>query len=168
MIAGVAGVAAAIAIVVGIFAKSSSSTASLPSQPVAVAPVVAPPAPRPVAPTPAVTAPAAPQPNHVLFGVEPFDAHVFVGTEDLGVQPLTVDVPAGQKVTVEVRRDGFRPQQLTIDGSEKKVKLRLVKVPGARPAAPAPAKPAAEVAAPKPPPAPPALGGGEIVNPWAK
>jgi hypothetical protein len=92
---------------------------------------------------------------------------VFQDGQDLGAQPLTVDVPVGQKITVEVRRDGFKPQTVTLDGSEKKVKIKLVKLPGVgRPAA---AKPPAATDANKPPPSPPpSLGGGEIVNPWAK
>jgi serine/threonine-protein kinase len=164
--AGIAGVAAAIAIVVGIFAKSSSSTASSgPPQPatVPVMPVVAAPVPTP----PAAPAPAHVEPRHVLFASDPLDSHVFQDGQDLGAQPLTVDVPVGQKVTVEVRRDGFKAQTVTLDGSEKKVKIKLVKLPGgARP----PAKPPAATDANKapPPPAPPSLGGGEIVNPWAK
>jgi serine/threonine protein kinase len=171
VIAGVAGIMAAISIVVAIFANSSSSTASAPTS------VAAPPATALISPprvatalptaTPAPTlAPSAPESNQVLFGIEPIDAHVFIGSQDLGSPPLTVDVPAGQKVIVDVRREGFRTQQLTLDGSEKKIKLRMVRNPTGRPAAAAPKPAAAETAAAKP--APPSLGGGEIVNPWAK
>ncbi|HEY3592253.1 MAG TPA: serine/threonine-protein kinase, partial [Polyangiaceae bacterium] len=173
--AGVAGVLAAIAIVVGIFAKSSSSTASgVPPKPAPVAePVVhvqppAPmPAPAPIA-TPAPTAatpPAAPV-RHVLFASEPLDSHVFQNGQDLGAQPLTVDVPVGEKVIVEVRRDGYRPQKLTLDGSDPKVKIRLARQSG-RPGSARPAN--APEGAPKPAGGQsPAQGNGEIVNPWAK
>jgi serine/threonine-protein kinase len=172
--AGVAGVAAAIAIVVGIFAKSSSSTASsnlmAPAAPPA-APVTPSPVPPAAAPPPATAAPAAPEPKHVLFASEPLDSHVFHDGQDLGASPVTIDVPAGQKVTVEVRREGYKPQLVTLDGSEKKVKTNLVRVP----VAPGPkkqggARPGAESGPAKAPPGqpPPALGGGEIVNPWAK
>lgn len=174
--AGVAGVLAAIAIVVGIFAKSSSSTASgVPAKPVVTAvaePRVPPP---PPAPPPAVTAAPAPAPlpapapaanvRHVLFASEPLDSHVFQNGQDLGSQPLTVDVPAGEKVVVEVRRDGFRPQKVTLDGSEAKMKIRLIKLPG-RPQVSRP-----NGAEPKAAPAGgsgTSLGGGDIVNPWAK
>jgi len=46
---------------------------------------------------------------------------------------------AGEKVIVEVRRDGYRPQKLTLDGADAKVKVRLVRIPGraiARPPTP--------------------------------
>ena len=162
--AGVAGITAAIMIVVGIFAKSSSSTASDAPKPVTLAPtaVVEPPKPAepPPAPAPAVEI------KHVLFASEPLDSHVFQNGQDLGAPPLTVDVPKGQKITVEVRREGFKPQTLTIDGSEAKMKVKLDKLA----AAPRPA-PVRRPSEPAPRPANPAstsIGGGEIVNPWAK
>jgi serine/threonine-protein kinase len=171
--AGVAGVAAAIAIVVGIFAKSSSSTASLPAQPAAAALTTATPAPTPVAP-PATVSAAAPkvEAKHVLVATDPLDAHVFQDGQDLGSAPLTLDVPIGQKLSIEIRRDGFKPQTMVVDGSQPKLKIKLVGAPpmahgGAKPAGGKPASP--DPAAAKPPaPAPPSLGGGEIVNPWAK
>src|SRR5207248_1397511 len=96
--AGVAGVIAAIAIVVGIFAKSSSSTAStnlVSPAAVPASPPAATPAPPPVAPTP--PAPAAPEAKHVLFASEPLDAHVFQNRQDLGATPVNIDVPVRQK-----------------------------------------------------------------------
>jgi len=80
-------------------------------------------------------------------------------------------VPVGQKLNIEVRRDGFRTQTMVVDGVQAKVKVKLVGSPpashgggkpagGGKPPAPDPGKPA--------PPAPPSIGGGEIVNPWAK
>jgi serine/threonine-protein kinase len=159
--AGVAGITAAIMIVVGIFAKSSSSTAQ-------DAPKTAITAPTPITPVkPVETPPPAPPPvevKHVLFASEPLDSHVFHNGQDLGATPLTVDVPAGQKVLVEVRRDGFKPQTLTLDGSEAKMKVKLEKLPAAT-ARPAPKKgPEPQ----RPAPASTSIGGGEIVNPWAK
>jgi serine/threonine-protein kinase len=171
--AGVAGVAAAIAIVVGIFAKSSSSTASLPAQPAAAALTTATPAPTPVAPPPTVSA-AAPkvEAKHVLLATDPLDAHVFQDGQDLGSAPLTLDVPIGQKLTIEIRRDGFKAQTMVVDGSQPKLKVKLIGAPpmahgGAKPAAGKPASPEPATAKPAAP-APPSLGGGEIVNPWAK
>jgi serine/threonine-protein kinase len=167
--AGVAGVVAAIAIVVAIFAKSSSSTASSNLvAPAAVAPAVVTQAPPPPAPP---ATPAVPEAKHVLFASEPLDAHVFQNGSDLGATPVTVDVPVGQKVTIEVRREGYKTQLVTLDGAQAKVKTNLVRAPmpggkhpGARPAG-------GEAATQKPPAAQtpaPSLGGGEIVNPWAK
>jgi serine/threonine protein kinase len=157
--AGVAGVTAAIMIVVGIFAKSSSSTAS-DTKAVTLAPtmVVEP-------PKPAEPAPAPVEVKHILFTSEPLDSHVFQNGQDMGAQPLTVEVPKGQKVTVEVRREGFKPQTVTIDGSEAKMKVKLDKLAAAP--RPAPARRPSE-AAPRPASPSSTLGGGEIVNPWAK
>ncbi len=79
--AGLAGVAAAIAIVLGIFAKSSSSTASLGPAPWET-PAVQP----PLEPPPAATPPPPPTPEaiHVLFACDPLDAHVFQDGHDWG------------------------------------------------------------------------------------
>jgi tRNA A-37 threonylcarbamoyl transferase component Bud32 len=167
MVAGIAGVLAAVAIVVGVFAKSSSSTAS--SGPANTAPVAAPtPAPTPE-PAAAPTQSAAPaiELKHVLFAAEPLDAHVFLGEQDLGQPPLTVDVPVGQKVTVEVRREGYKTKSLTLDGTEAKQTVKLARDLTVRaPPVKKPEKPAATGAASKP--SSPSLGGSEIVNPWAK
>jgi serine/threonine protein kinase len=160
--AGVAGVTAAIMIVVGIFAKSSSSTASdAPKTTLAPTAVVEPP--KPVEPAPAPIPP--PEVKHVLFASEPLDSHVFHNGQDLGAPPLTVDVPHGQKVTVEVRHDGYKPQTISLDGSEAKMKVKLEKVAAAP--RPAPARRPSEPSRPATPSST-SIGGGEIVNPWAK
>ena len=161
--AGVAGVTAAIMIVVGIFAKSTSSTASDAPKAITLAPTMVVEPPKPPDPPPA---PAPVEVKHVLFASEPLDSHVFHNGQDLGATPLTVDVPKGQRVTVEVRREGFKPQTLTLDGSEAKMKVKLDKLAAAP--RPAPARRPSE-SAPRPAnPSPTTLGGGEIVNPWAK
>jgi eukaryotic-like serine/threonine-protein kinase len=158
--AGVAGITAAIMIVVGIFAKSSSSTASDVPKATNLVPtgIVEPPK------APETPLPAPVEIKHVLFAAEPLDSHVYQDGQDLGAPPLTVDVPKGQKVTVEVRHDGFRSQTLSVDGAEAKMKVKLEKLPAPR-AAPAKRSPEA----PRPAtPSSTSLGGGEIVNPWAK
>jgi serine/threonine-protein kinase len=163
--AGVAGVTAAVMIVVGIFAKSSSSTAS-DAHKATLAPTEVAPTPKPAEPPPAAT-PAPLEVKHVLFASEPLDSHVFQNGQDLGATPLTVDVPIGQKVQVEVRRDGFKSQTLTLDGTQPKMKVKLEKVA----AAPRPAPPRRTPTETAPRPASPSstgIGGGEIVNPWAK
>lgn len=168
MLAGAAGVLAAVAIVVGVLARSSSSTAS--SGPAApTVPVVAP---TPTA-TAEPTASAAPtiELKHVLFAAEPLDAHVFLGEQDLGQPPLTVDVPVGQKVTVEVRREGYKSKSLVLDGSDAKQTVKLARDLAVRTPPPVkkPDKPATPGTPPKPSkPSSPSLGGSEIVNPWAK
>jgi serine/threonine-protein kinase len=158
--AGVAGITAAIMIVVGIFAKSSSSTASDSPKPVTLAPTAVVEPPKAPEPPPA----PAPEIKHVLFASEPLDSHVFQNGHDLGAPPLTVDVPQGQKVSVEVRREGYKSQTLTLDGSEAKMKVKLEKVA----AAPRPAPPRRPSEPQRPATPSSTIGGGEIVNPWAK
>jgi eukaryotic-like serine/threonine-protein kinase len=177
--AGVAGVLAAIGIVVAVFAKSSSSTArSNDGRPVLS---TAQPAAAPSLAAPADTKAAPPAPTgevkRVLFGAEPSDAHVFVGDLDMGTAPVSVDVAAGRTVAVEVRREGFKTYASTIDGTQPRVMVRLTRMmggrpgPGQRPVTQTGKQPAASpAAAPAPAPAAPAapLGGGDIVNPWAR
>jgi len=166
--AGLAGVVAAVAIVAAIFAKSTLSTASFRTAP-GPEPAAAPPQGivQPVV-LPTASAQPAPPPveaKHVLVVTEPLDARVFRDGVDLGSAPLTVDVAAGQVAAIEIRREGYKPQTKTLDGSKQKVTFKLEKIPGARPRSGA-GRPAADT---EPRPAqPPAMGGGEIVNPWAR
>ncbi len=168
LVAGIAGVSVAIALVVAIFAKSSASDAAPSSTGAAQqppTPVAEPtPAPTPEAKTQADAAPAAPAKRQVVLAVQPLDAHVYRGEEDLGVSPVVVEVAEGEKFEVLVRRRGYKEQALTLDASEPKrsVKLSLDHTSTAvRP--PQPTPPATP---PKPVKKKPSLGGGEIVNPW--
>jgi serine/threonine-protein kinase len=120
-----------------------------------------------------VVAPAAPEQllitSQVVLAVEPLTAHVFQGDKDLGSSPVVVQVPEGDRVDVEVRQDGYKPQTLHLDGSKQKLSISLEpikpRVAGpARPAAPKAAAPAEEHKKPRPGQQ---IGGGEIVNPWA-
>ena len=166
--AGVAGVLAAVGIVVAIFAQSSSGTASPspPVQPVARAPEPAPtpvpsptpaPAPEPsAAPQPAAEAPPQPKLSRVLFATEPLDAVVFRGDEELGSGPLTIEVAENQPVEVEVRREGYKTKKVTVDGSEERMTVKLEKKKVQAPAK-APRRKA---------PSGSGLGTTEIVNPW--
>ncbi len=165
--AGIAGVCASLGIVIAIFAKSSSSDAA-------------------EQPTTAVTAPVTtaealktPEPEvqpveeldvsrQVLIAVEPLDAHVFVGDEDLGASPVEIDVKDGKTVEAEIRRDGFVTRKVKIDGSDPKLSVKLRRIGGRAIARPVPkpqTKPAVRPTGPKPKPKP-KIGGGEIVNPW--
>jgi serine/threonine protein kinase len=169
--AGIAGVLATVGLVALIFAKSSSSTA-LSNERHAESPSSsgAAPPPRSVdSPTakaePSDNATTSAEPKRVLLSSEPLDAHFFQGGRDLGSPPLAVSVPSGQSVSVEARREGFKPETVLLDGSEKSVTVRLVKIPGPRPPASRPAH-GPTTSTPRASPTP--IGGGEIVNPWAK
>lgn len=159
MWAGIAGILAAVGIVVAIFAQSSNGTASSPSSPPAQ-PVAEPLSPPKPAPTPVPEAPPQPKLVKVLFATEPLDAHVFRGTDDLGQPPLTIDVVGDQPVEVEVRREGYETRKLVIDGSEERVTIKLEKakavVPAKAPRRRAPTKSKSS------------LGTSEIVNPWGR
>jgi serine/threonine-protein kinase len=164
--AGLAGVLAAIAIVGGIFAKSQQSSATQPPVAVAVA------APKPVEPAVSVATPApvasAVASKEVALAVEPIDAHVFRDGADLGQSPVMVAVEDGKTVDLEIDRDGYKPEKITLDGTKTREIVKLVKAPHAGGAAvyhPPPAKkPDAASPAPKKPKT--GIGGSEIVNPW--
>jgi hypothetical protein len=164
--AGIAGVLAAVGIVVGIFAKSQPSAAvqtpSLKAE--VVAPQAAPEVAAPTAPTSA--APAAPAAKQVMLAAEPIDAHVFRDAEDLGQSPVMIQVEDGQAVNLEIRREGYKPEKVTLDGTKTReiVKLEKIARAGAVYHAP-PVKKAEPAPAPAKKPKP-AIGGSEIVNPW--
>ena len=169
--AGVAGVLAAIGIVVGIFANGRSSSAT-PTAPSAVAtpePAAAPKSAEPAAPV----APSASADGtdvvvskQVVLATEPIDAHIFRDGADLGQSPVAISVDEGKTVELEIQRDGFKPDKITLDGSKTRAVVKLEKL--ARGAAPVRANPKAKPeptsGAPKKPKA--SIGGSEIVNPW--
>jgi tRNA A-37 threonylcarbamoyl transferase component Bud32 len=111
---------------------------------------------RPADPVPS-TAVASPDVTQVLFAAEPLDAHVLRNGVDLGSTPLTIDVPKGEHVKLEVRRVGFVSRAVELDGSEKRITLKLGALPDLRPrtvSRPKRSKSSSPHA-------------GEIVNPWA-
>jgi len=167
--AGVAGVLAAIGIVVGIFAKSQSSaalqtpTSALTAEPAKAAPVAAN---AKTALTPAATGAASPAvaSKQVLLAAVPIDAHVFRDAEDLGQSPVMVAVADGQPVELEIRRDGYKTDKITLDGSSTRAVVKLSKLARAGAVLRAATPKKAETSAGKKPKS--AIGGSEIVNPW--
>jgi len=166
--AGVAGVLAAIGIVVGIFAKSQSSSAvqTPDARPEVVAPAsktgdsnAANIAAAAVAAVPTASS------KQVLLAAEPIDAHVFRAEQDLGQSPVMVPVDAGQSVELEIRRDGYKTEKVTLDGSSTREVVKLGKLArAAGPYRPMPGKPVQAGTPAKKPKS--AIGGSEIVNPW--
>ncbi|MES1184582.1 MAG: serine/threonine-protein kinase [Myxococcales bacterium] len=164
LIAGLAGVAAAIAIVGAIFAKSSQSRAQPEGH--ANAPLTA---------APAVTPPTAPQEpltltRQVALAVVPQEAHVYQGDKDLGTSPVLLEVEEGKTLMLSVRMDGYKELALNVDGSQPRETAKLERLPSrnvgvARPAikrGPPDVKPESK------PKKKAGIGGGEIVNPWDK
>ncbi|HWZ93387.1 MAG TPA: PEGA domain-containing protein, partial [Polyangiaceae bacterium] len=167
--AGIAGVLAAIGIVVGIFANSHSSSAN--PTPSAVAAAEHALAPKPAEPAVPSSAPAEPGEvvvsKQVVLATEPIDAHIFRDGTDLGQSPVAISVDEGKSVELEIQRDGYKPDKITLDGSKTREVVKLDKL--AHGAAPIRALPKTK---PEPGPASPpkkprsAIGGSEIVNPW--
>ncbi|MFO0678621.1 MAG: serine/threonine-protein kinase [Polyangiaceae bacterium] len=111
-----------------VFVRSSSAesaspepaapTAALPEGPAAPAPLEVP---VPIAaPTPAKS-----ESTTVLVGVEPSDARVARGKDDLGTSPIAVDVKKGESVELSFARPGFKAKKLRIDGTQSRVVVRL-------------------------------------------
>ncbi|MCA9631278.1 MAG: protein kinase [Myxococcales bacterium] len=74
----------------------------------------------------------------VAIVVSPIDAHVFRAGRDLGAMPVTIHVIPGEKIQVEVKRDGFHTKNLTLSGKRRRVVVELTPIPGAKPAVPVP------------------------------
>jgi serine/threonine protein kinase len=152
MYAGVTAILVACGLVIGIFLQASSSTAQQ-SDVVLSSPSLSP----SLSASEGAVADA-PRLRDIVFAAEPLDAHVFRDDQDLGSTPLTLEVPMGIEVRLEVRHPGFHARTVVLDGSERRVSVKLL--PGAD-RAPTPGK------------APRAKGprkgpdhSGEIVNPW--
>jgi eukaryotic-like serine/threonine-protein kinase len=166
LIAGITGSVAAIVIVAAILAAGRSSTASTTTQ-VVTAVTVEPPK------TETPPAPPTPAKKRVVLAVEPIDAHVFRGEEDLGESPVDVEIEEGSTIDLEIRREGFKTRTLSLDGSQSRQSVKMERdaqvalkapVPKGRPQ-PRAGQPKAGDAKGKPKPKP-AIGGGEIVDPW--
>jgi serine/threonine-protein kinase len=130
--------------------------------------------PQPSVVPPVVEAPKAASKKQVVIGVDPLDAHVFRDGQDLGTSPVMLEVEAGKPAELQIKLDGYKEAQLTLDGSIPRhtVKLERVFVPRSNnrplPQAVKRPEPAPEPAAPAPQPQKnkQKLGGNEIVNPW--
>jgi eukaryotic-like serine/threonine-protein kinase len=157
--AGAAGILVAVCLVLAVLIQGSRSTAAVQTAGSAAAssanvlasandrgPLDAP-----------VLRPEAPETDAagVLFAADPLDAHVFRHGKDLGATPLTIDVPKGEIVSVDVRHAGYKTQTVLLDGSERRMTIRLA--PAGAPAAPG--KPRTKKAWDK---------NSEIVNPWGR
>jgi tRNA A-37 threonylcarbamoyl transferase component Bud32 len=156
--AGVAGIVASLAIVGGIFLKSSTThatqpVASLSADAVIAAPVV--PSASSVNAGPAASVNAAPTAapvvatTEVLLSVEPPDAKVTRDGKDLGALPTALMLKAGETASLVVTRAGYKTQTVTADGSQPRILVKMDRVAGK---------------AGKPPAARPAQGGSPVVG----
>ncbi len=165
--AGSAGVVAAVALVIGILSNSSPAQTS-PNGTANTANTATASATTPVpASAPTTVAPASKQ---VLLDVNPDVAEVFQGDKKLGSGATNIEIPAGQKLSLEIRAAGYTTQTVTLDGSEGKQLVKLVKASAGKggPATAGVGKGQPNTSAPTAQPTggrkPP---GGDIVDPWA-
>src|SRR5260221_1505474 len=136
LIAGLAGVVAAVAIVGAIFAKSSQSHAQADGVGPKPAPVQAA---LPAAPAPAPTSQETlTLSKQVALAVVPGEAHVFQDNKDLGVSPVVLEVEAGKSLGLTLRLEGYKEMDLTIDGSQARETVKPERLLGHGGAAPRP------------------------------
>ncbi|HVU03877.1 MAG TPA: serine/threonine-protein kinase [Polyangiaceae bacterium] len=93
-------------------------------------------------PVEAVVAPSAsvvpPLGRSVALVFSPIDGEVFRDGRSLGGMPVTVQLSPNEVATVEVRREGFYPETVRLDGSRSVVVVRLSPIPGVEPRIPVP------------------------------
>jgi serine/threonine-protein kinase len=164
--AGLAGVLAAVAIVVGIFAKSSASDAALTGSPNQAK--VQEPGGSQAGPVIEPSTESLVVMRQVMLAVEPLDARVFRDGKDLGTSPLLLEIEEGKTIALEITRAGYKTQTIKVDGSEGRRSVKLERTAeldakrsaGARPSSREKAASPADKAKPK------QSLGGEIVDPW--
>jgi len=167
LIAGSAGVLAAVGIVAAILSKGNETSAQpLPTATATTSAATAPPA---VTPAPSATQAPGPKTKQVVLVGDPVDAEVFRDNKSLGKAPVDIDIPEGGTVTIELRLAGYITKTATFDSSSPRVVVKLDKAgktPGVGPGVgPGPGVGKPPVGTGKPPGT---KGGGDIVDPWAK
>lgn len=155
-IAMIAGIIAAVGLVGFVLLKNNQSDAQ--------------PAPTAVAPTADQPAkPAAPKAIDVMLAANAPASKAVVDGDEVDL-PKLITVTEGSPKTVTVRAKDYASQEVTLDGTEKEVRVTLEYVAKRKPAA----KPAPTIIPrpiprrrqmPRPGPKP---GSGEVVDPWAK
>jgi hypothetical protein len=70
--------------------------------------------------------------RQVVLATEPLDALVYLDGKNIGSSPVVVDVVDGQKAKLEIRRSGYRSKEVTIDGTEGRLSVRLEKAGSVR------------------------------------
>ncbi|MCU0684873.1 MAG: serine/threonine protein kinase [Polyangiaceae bacterium] len=67
--------------------------------------------------------------TEVALVISPIDAHVYHQKVDLGTMPISIPVPSGDTVEVEIKREGFFAKKIKLDGAQPKRVIRLVPQP---------------------------------------
>lgn len=79
------------------------------------------------APPAAAPTPQEPEGVKVVLMAFPADAHVFHGEKDLGIIPVNVHVQEGEKLELLVKRPGYWPRRLVVDGKRDRIVVGLKK-----------------------------------------
>lgn len=82
--------------------------------------------------------PAAPLGKSVALVFSPIDGEVFRGEKNLGGMPVNVTVLPDETFELEVRREGFYPRKVQVDGSRPVIVVQLEPIPGVIPMVPVP------------------------------
>lgn len=112
----------------------------------------------PVATTPVVGSTK----KRVEVSVDPVDAHVLRDGEDLGINEVKLEIAKGEKIEIEIKREGYKSQKILLDGSQEHVEVKLEKEKTV--AKPRPSGAPTTSVKPKPKPKP--STSGEVISPW--
>jgi serine/threonine-protein kinase len=127
--AGVAGITACVALVGGIFARSATTHATPQPASLVADSVVAPVVPATSSVNPGSAAAVnAPAETEVVISVEPPDAKVTRDGRDLGALPTALRLKPGETAVLEVTHAGYKPQTVTLDGSQPRMLVRMERV----------------------------------------
>jgi serine/threonine-protein kinase len=85
----------------------------------------------------------APSPNEparktVALVFSPIDGEVFRDSKSLGGMPVTLAVGTNERFEVEIRREGFHPKKVDIDGTRPVIVVQLTPISGVVPVVPVP------------------------------
>jgi serine/threonine-protein kinase len=135
---GVAGILAAVAILSAIISQGSGSTRAATRRDDAAPQKTAPSA------TATLTEASTRQPpsaapgsgdttvRQVVLATEPLDALVYLDGKSIGSSPVVVDVVEGQQARLEIRRTGYKTKEVSVNGSEGRLSVRLEKATNSR------------------------------------
>lgn len=106
-------------------AMGGAEEASEPDPPVAM--VARPEETEPVAEPPDAHDVPVPEPASVVITTVPEHATLRRGDADLGDGPLTLEIPAGEEWTIEVRSPGYANRTITLTGAQRQVSVYLTR-----------------------------------------
>jgi serine/threonine-protein kinase len=135
MYTGVASLLAAVAIVSAIVAQNAQndttshqrtnrSRAELATNPLSSSSSTSP---QPNSSAPTVPTATETTVRQVVLATEPLDAVVYLDGKSIGSSPVVVDVVEGQQAKLEIRRSGYKTKEVSVDGSEGRLSVRLEK-----------------------------------------